>query len=190
MEFNKTNAIIVFALIAFVLILTFFFFKLKDTGQSDLYSNVFSCNNQLVPFRANITSCDAVAVSPGEETLSNTLSGPFVKGVVILVEPNNTGGVGVSAFEIYKILNSLKPRTSQRIGIAYTSLWPNQTNIPVMSIDNATFETPIIFLRTNQSKTNIEINGPKIFVNSKNQQGLDAASCKISISAIKKVLKC
>ena len=190
MELSKSNLIIVIGLIAFVAVLSLFLIKITGEQNQDLYSTVFICGKQKVPFRVNISSCNGVPVSPDEETLTNTLTSPFAEGVIILVNPNETGGTAVSAFEIYKVYNSLRNYTGKNIGIAYTEPWPNQPNIPVLSIENASFSAPIIWLRQNQSSTIIRVEGPKIFVDSKSQQDLDAAVCKISILTIKKVLDC
>src|SRR3989344_563247 len=127
MEYNKTNLIIIIVLIAFLVVGSYFVIKIRREQNQDLYSNIFSCHEQRVPFRVNISACNGIPVSPDEGTLTNTLTSPFVNGVVILVDPGETGGTGVSAFEIYKIYNSLQNYTGKRVAIAYTKPWPHQT---------------------------------------------------------------
>ncbi len=191
MEINKTNILIVVALIAFVALGTYFFLQIKAGQQEKLYESVFTCGAQQTVFRAKISDCDKIPVSPDEQTLTNTLTSPLSEGVVILLDPDSPGkaGTAVAARDIYKIFDALKTKTGKKVGIALTAEWPNQT-FPVMSIGNATFKVPIIWLRPNQTKTLIRADGARIYVDAINQKDLDAAACKISILTIKRTLNC
>ncbi len=152
--------------------------------------NVFVCAHQAVPFRANITDCLAVKVVPNEKILADTLTSPTANLAFILVNPNGTAAVGSSAYEIYKTFSSLKSVTGISPDIVYTQKWPDQPNAAVMSIQNATYQAPIIWLRPNQTKTEIDVNGPQIIVYAKNQYDLDAATCKIAILLINETMNC
>ena len=164
MEFNKTNAIIIIALIAFILLGSYSVVKVNSKKNAEQYSDIFFCKDQKVPFRVNITSCNAIKVSPNEETLVNTLTSPLSDGTIILLDPSESGGTALSAYDIYKIYQSLADETHHKVGIAYTVPWGNQSDIPVLSIENASFSTPIIFLKVSsslkkyaESKATIEI---------------------------------
>lgn len=188
-EFTKSNILVIAGLLLFFAIGTFFGFKLIGKG-AGAQPNIFVCANQETPFRANISDCLAFGVSPGRDALANTVANPTANRVAILIEPNASGSLGLAAFDIYKIYKSLEPRTNIVPGIAYTYHWPEQPLVPNITVDEATFNSPVIWLRLNQTENKIVVDGPKIYVNANSAADLDAAACLISIELIEKVLTC
>ncbi len=190
LEINKSSIIILAVLLAILIAGTYVAFWVVHK-RVEYPPNYFVCNGQTVPFRANITNCSLFNVDPDNETLAGVLANPTAKQIAILVDPNGTAEVGLAAFDIYKIYKSLEPQTNIVAGIAYTYHWPEQPLIPnISSIDSATFISPVIWLRLNQSENSITVDGPKIYVNANTTDDLDAAACLISINLIKKVMGC
>lgn len=187
--FTKTNAAIVVSL---VLLLVFFSYSasLLVKKHSGPAANVFACGNQQVPFRANISRCMAFNVKPDNDSLSEVLASPVTENIALLVSPNSTGRVGLAAIDIYKIYKAIEPKTNIGVGIAYTEHWPEQPLIKNITIDDATFANPIIWLRYNQAENSIVVDGPRVYVNTVSFDDLDAAACRIAITAAKKALGC
>ncbi len=184
---TKNNMLLIGVLIAFFIIAVSFAFyspEEKDTG------HFYVCGEQAAAFRANISDCKVVPVEPSDTELTDVLTSPAVDAIFILVNPNGTSGEGLAAHEIYKTLDSLKPASGIDSGIVYTEFWPNQSNVPVMSLENASYNYPIIHLIPNQSETKIEVDGPRILVYAEDQYSLDASSCKISILLINEYMDC
>lgn len=188
-EPTKANITIVALLLIFAFSGAYLFLSIAKSHEK-LPPNVFKCKDQIVPFRANISSCLAFSAAPDREALADTLVSPVANSVGILVEPNSTPRIGLAATDIYKVYKSLEPRTNIVPGIAYTERWPEQPLVPNITIDAATPSSPIIWLRLNQTENKIVADGPKIYVNANTPDDLDAAACLISISVIKRVLSC
>lgn len=190
MEFKltKANIILLGTLVAFLVIATVLAFQ--GGGGSQSRGNVFVCGDQVARFRANISNCYNVSVSPGEKRISEVLTSPAVEKVYLLTDPNGTSGIGLSSYEIYKTMESLQPRSNIKPEVAYIRPWPNQSNILVLKPENATYSRPIIHLMPNQTETKIDLDGPVVEVRAKNQYDLDSAACRISILLIKEYMDC
>ena len=187
-EKTKSNIIVIAALLAFIIgatAVTFFILRPAQVPE-----NIFICQKQQVPFRANISSCLAFDVSPSREVLGDAVSTPTAGRVAILMDPNSSGAVGLAAYDIYKIYKSLEPQTNIAPGIAYTYHWPEQPLVPNTTIESATFNSPIIWLQLNQSESKIVVDGAKIYVYARTSADLDAAACLISIELINRTLGC
>jgi len=186
-KITKTG--IMMSLLITAIFLVTLYFAIPEFDKPEFAPNLYTCQGQLVPFRANISDCLAVQ-STDEQQLANTLTNPLGNNILILVDPKSPSHVGLAANEIYKIGDSVKPKTGIDHLVVFTQFWNETPNVPVMSIEDATFENPIIWLRTNQSTTNIEQNGAQIIVNSDSEYGLDAAACKIAIILMEDALTC
>jgi len=188
-EFTKSNILVIASLLAVLVIGTYFTASILN-NEGSLPPNIFVCAEQKVPFRANITDCNAFPVSPNIEALDGTIANPTAEKVAILFDPNTSGKVGLAAFDIYKVYKSLEPQTNIVPGIAYLYHWPEQPLIPNLTIDSATFQSPVILLRVNQSENKILVDGAKVYVNAKSTDDLDAAACRIGIELIQKTVAC
>lgn len=186
-DLSKNNMLLVGIILAFIIIavgLTFLTAKDVDTG------NAYVCGNQVALFRANISDCMKVPVEPSDEELTTVLTNPAVNALFVLVEPNGTAGVGLASHEIFKTVDALKPVSGIDAGVVYTAYWPDQPNVPVLGLENATYNYPVIYLIPNQNKTKIEVDGPRISVYAEDQYGLDASACKIAILLINEFMDC
>ncbi len=187
-ELTKQNIAVIAALLMLFSISTYFAIQLIH--KKELMPNEFQCRDQKAPFRVNISDCYDITANPSDSLLTDTLTSPEVSEIVLLFDPNETGGTALAAFDIFKTFRALEPETGVKAGVAYTKYREDQPLILNTSIDYATFSNPIIWLRQNQTETKVIVDGPKIFVNAKTQQDMDAAACKISILVIKKVMEC
>lgn len=185
MELNSSKSnIILLTVIAIAAVMVAY--SVLTFRQHETQGNIFECRGKTAPFRANISDCLKVPLYPSQKHISDIITSPAVNQVYILVEPNNTAELALSAFEIHKTLKALKIKS----GVAYTEFWQNQSEVPVLSIENATYNYPIVWLRINESKTYIEAQGPKIIMSASSQYDLDAAACGIAIAVIKETYKC
>ena len=174
-ELTKQNILVIAGLIVFLIVGTYFGLVINK-GNPEFELNTFKCGDQKTPFRANITSCLAFNVSPSTEKLANVLANPTANRVAILIDPNSSGNLGLAAYDIYKIYKSLEPQTNIVPGIAYTYHWQEQPLIPNITIEEATFKSPVIWLQLNQSESKIVVDGPGAYVNAMNTNDLDAAA--------------
>ena len=176
-------------LIVLVLSMVFlsFFWEGKDTEkQIEIPDNMYCCGNSLVPFRANITDCYNVTIEPSEAKLKGLILNPLAENVFIIVDPQGSDYLGLAASEIYKTFKSLLIKT----GVAYTDYYANQSDILVMSVENATTQNPIIWIRENQDKNLIEVEDTYVTIYAKTPYDLDTAACKIAILAINDKFDC
>ena len=173
-------------LVIAMILLGFFDFGEKIVEVPELPADYYRCGNTLVPFRANISDCEAFPITPDEFSYKQTVLNPLVHNVYILVDPEGTSGLGLSSYELFKTYNSLLINS----GVVYTKPVLNQTEVPVMSVENATSTSPIIHLIENSDTNIIQVTNNTVIVQATNQYNMDAAACKLAIIAINTKFDC
>jgi len=186
LKIKKTDLAIISFIILFTVFAVYLVFRPNEVTPIEIPPNYYQCGDNLVPFRANITDCLNTGILPSHTDLVNVVMNPTVEYVYILIDPEGSAGLGNAAYEIFKTLNSLYIPS----GVAFTEYWENQSAVPNMTIEQATYQKPVILLLENQNSTIIKVDGPQIIVYAKTQYDLDAAVCEIAILAINDVLKC
>ncbi len=178
------SVLAILILLAGVMVYTGFFME-REEPLLEIPGNLYQCDKTLVPFRANITDCNAFPIEPNDQAFRALAMSPLVDQVLILLDPKGTGSLALSASEIFKTLNSLLVRS----GVVYTELVEGQ-NVSVLSIENSTTENPIIWLRENQEQNLILINGSTVIIDAKTVYDMDAAACKLALIAINDKFDC
>lgn len=185
---KPTNYFIIASLLIFIIggaYLAIFYMHSGDNEQ-ELPPNFYQCGNAVTLFRANISDCMQVPITPNEKQLTDTLLNPTASGIYILMDPDAPPEIALAVLDTEKMLKNVNIPT----GIAYTKLWPNQTHISVLTIDDATYGVPILWFRPNEFKTEIQVDGPRITVYAEDQAALDAAACRIAIAIIEDFYVC
>lgn len=182
LKISTGNIVIVLLLIIFIVVVVYLTFpqEEQETG------HIFKCKTRAMLFRANVTDCMNITVTPSDITLTELIFSPRTEAVLILVNPNGSAGLALSAQEVYTGMKAV----NIPVGIVYTEHWESQPAIPNITIDQAIYENPVIWLRENQSKTSIEVSGPKVIVYAQDQYDLDSAACKIAILLLKNYYDC
>jgi len=175
----------VLILLVFAMLYTGFFVK-SEEPIVEIPKNYYRCGNDLVPFRANITDCMEFPIEPNEFAFEKIVLNPMVREVFILVDPQGSSELGMSAYEIFKTLNGLLIRS----GVVYTEYVENQSQVSVMSLENSSTETPIIWLRELQDKNLVEVFDNHVMVDARTPYDLDAATCRLAIIAINDHFDC
>lgn len=182
-KFSPVNAGIIIALILFVIVVTWL---VMPSQPPTALGERFICAGQFVPFRANATPCALVHVAPHENEVVGLIMNPRASYTILLMDPAETAAYGSSVYEVQKTLTSLQiPHI-----LAFTEEWPKQPQIPVMTIENATKSTPIIWFRSGQENTMISVSNTSITISAKDQAGLDAASCKVAMTLLDSLYNC
>jgi len=172
-------------LLVFAMLYTGFFVK-SEEPLVEIPKNYYRCGNDLVPFRANITDCMEFPIEPNELAFEEVVLNPMAREVFILVDPHGSSELGMSSYEVFKTLNGLLIRS----GVVYTEYVKNQSQVPVMTLENSTAETPIIWLRESQNKNLIEVFDNYVIVDAKTAYDLDAATCRLAIISINDQFDC
>ncbi len=102
-----------------------------------------------------------------------------VKTIYILVDPYAHAKVAIAAFDIWRVLTFLN-KTSY---VAYTRPYGNSTTL-VLSLENATKETPIIFINITNS-TEVIVKDYAIIINAEDLNKLDPAVAKFCVELLK-----
>ena len=189
MKLEKSIFSILILSVLIILVITMLytgFFVKSEEPLIEIPKNYYRCGKDLVPFRANITDCLEFPIKPNELAFEEVVLNPMAREVFILVNPNGSSELGMSAYEIFKTLSGLLIRS----GVVYTEYTENQSNIPIMSIENSSLEMPIIWLRESQDRNLIEIFDNYIIVNAKTMYDMDAATCRLAIIAINDKFDC
>jgi len=171
------------------MVLLGFFKKSEDTEELEIPSDFYRCADTLVPFRANITDCNAFPIKPDEEAFKQLVLNPLLNVVFLTMDKENSPSSNdllVSMLELDKTFKSLLIPDL----ITFTESQENHTDIFVISIENATQSTPVIWFRDNQSKNSIEVSNNSVIVYGKTYYDIDAAACKMAIIAINDKFDC
>lgn len=197
---NKTFQIViaVFLLAILVSMIYFGFFVKSEKPPVEIPPTYYKCGNTLVPFRANITDCQAFAVEPGEDAFEQLALNPLAGAVLIMIEPDNSTQF-VSSYEISKTFTSLlipsligfsSNSENNLKNITEGNKTITSTKVPVISIENATVYTPLVWLHGDQDKNLITVSGNVTSVYAKTTYDLDAAACRLAIIAINNRFDC
>jgi hypothetical protein len=178
--------VILLLLIFGMLFLGFFDFGDQILKEPEIAANYYRCAKTLVPFRANITDCNSFPMDSTETEFKQLIMNPMANTVFILVDPTSPAELGLSTHELFKTFSSLLVKT----GVVYTEPAVNQSEVPILSIENSTISYPIIWLRDNQDKNLIEISNNSVIVSAKTAYDMDAAACKLALIAINDVFDC
>ena|GEM_PF-6596119 len=183
-----SNYIIIGLLLAFIILGTYaaVYYLHPGGNEPELPPNFYQCGAAVTRFRANISDCMQVSITPSEKQLTDTILNPTASSVLLLMDPDAPGEVALAVYDVHKMLENVAVPDM----VVYTQPWPNQTDVPVMDIDDATYDTPILWFRQNEFKTEIAVDGPKITIYAKDQKALDAAACRIAIAIIEDYYVC
>lgn len=181
----KKNTIVILVIILLMVALVSWVTFLRSQSTSPATRSYILCDGQELLSRANATACRNARFDSENEFLG-TLLNPDVKQVRILVNPSGGGGLALAAEYLQVTLNGMNIQN----GVAYTEEWPAQPDMPVMSIDDAFVEYPIIWLKENTNKSGVLISGSGITIEGKNQADLDALMCRVAFLLFNTAMDC
>jgi len=182
---DKSSITIIIILAVFIIALVSLLFFLKYSSKPTTKTSYVECKGQAIPFRADATACKNALFASENEFLGILLN-PEVKEVRILLNPNGSAGLGLSAYEIQKALNTMLIQCA----VAYTEAWPDQPEVPIMSIGHASVEYPIIWLRENRDESKVTISSSSITFEAITQADLDAVTCRAAFALLNTAHDC
>lgn len=146
--------------------------------------NLIWVNNQKVCLRSNPDQALQVPVVPNETAIKETLTGEQVEKVYFLIDANlskkQRSKVTVSAIEISKGLGM----KGKNVTVAFNGYLPDlPEGTPVLSLENATPSTPIVYPNFgNLTYVNVVVDQSIVAVVGQNHQALDLACNKVFLS--------
>ena len=185
-DLSKSSMVVLAVVIGFTLVAVYFGFFFEKEQAQGLPPNFFTCNDIVTQFVSNVSDCMAVPITPNAKSLGDLVTNPNIDYLFILIDPEGPPYQATASYDIFKILNSINIRT----GVVYTSLAEDYPEVPVMSIEDATLSSPIIWLKYGQNETKIVVEGTTVLVYSTDENSLSAAACRISIAAINETMRC